>query len=104
MTLEQEIGRLSKQLNDMRKQSKVLKEDITQFLKSRNENGVKLNDHAFIIEDKQRLVSIKPTEKKEVLIELLRANGVSDPMKFIKDFNELSHVEKDSVKLKIKKS
>jgi hypothetical protein len=104
MALEEHIRGLSRQLSQARKEASRLKQDIAATIRAKNETGVRLDEHAFVLEDKTKLVSVKAKEKTEILQEMLRSNGVRDTDQFVRSFTERSRVPKETTQLKIRRA
>jgi|LakMenEpi03Aug12_release.lakeMendotaPanAssembly.Ray.scaffolds.fasta_scaffold680330_2 hypothetical protein len=99
--LKQEIERLSKELNKLRKNAKIKEENIINFLKHKEQKGLKFEDKALILNEKQSLVSKPKKDKEENYIKILSAAGVSNPKRVLSDMMNSGKQNKETYKIKI---
>ena len=103
-SIEKELKRLGEISRKLRKQKKDVEDRIIQYLKFKNQPGVKFGGNALVLEEKTRKVSRKKKEYENVSLRILRENGVNNAEEV---FNELLkakiHNESSISKLKMKK-
>ena len=79
--LQAEIKRNNLRNRELRKRSKVLHDEITDYLKNQGQDGMKYNGRAIVVERKERRPARKKDEKRYEAISVLEAAGVDDPDK-----------------------
>lgn len=102
-TINKEIAANNSRNRLLRKRVKELENNITQYLKSKGQNGLKYNGQAIILERKDKRLRKNKKDKEEDLINLLSELGVMDPVEAYKkviDVQKGNSVE--NFKLKIK--
>lgn len=72
-----EIKRLSQSLKQLRERKKLLEKKIIAFLDSNDQPGVKYNNVALVIEEKNKCVRKKPDQKKQDCIDILKKYGLN---------------------------
>jgi hypothetical protein len=75
----------------LRKRCQVLEDNISEYLKSKDQNGIKYNGQAIIIENKQKHLT-KPRKIKQEDVKLLfQTLGVKDPQHA---YDQLQEIQK----------
>ena len=105
-----ELGTINKEIkaNNMRnrllrKRVRELENNITQYLKSKGQNGLKYNGKAIILEKKDKHLRKSKKNKEQDLINLLEDLGVHDPVEAYKRVVEVQRGDQvENFKLKIK--
>lgn len=107
--INKEIKRQSVETAKLRKRAKELEIHIEEFLKDKDQLGVKFGNVAIILETKPKF-SIKPKkDKDEDSIKILESAGVDDPREILerlersKKGDEFEHTKIKIKKLKTKK-
>ena len=99
-----EISRNCKRNRDLRLRAKELENNIADYLKSKEQAGLKYNGTAIIIESKAKRVAKKKKDKERDVIELLSSLGVSDTTEAYKKLIDVQRGEEvDIEKLSFKK-
>jgi hypothetical protein len=93
--LTAEIKRQTLALKDLRKRAAECKKRICEYMKSKDQPGVKFRDQALVLEEKTTRATKKKADKVADTIKILRANGIADPSKVL---NELEEARKGQVK------
>ena len=101
--LKQEIERLSIELNKLRKNAKSKEENIINFLKYKEQKGLKFEDKALILNEKQTFVSKPKKDKEENYMRILSSAGVSNPRRVLNDMMDAGKENKETYKIKIQK-
>lgn len=97
-----EIKQLQQKIKTLKKRSDELERDILQYLNEKDQPGVKYQNTAIVIENKQKNVLKK---KKEANLEQLRfiaEQGISNPENFLKHLNNIKKentVEMQKIKI-----
>lgn len=103
-SIKLEIRKLNMQRKKLREREKKLEDEIAEFLKSKDQSGLKYNGMAFVIEEKTFSNYKKQKDKDEQCVELLRSLKINSPEKVL---TKLLEVRKGETvlkeKLKIKK-
>jgi len=63
----------------LRKRSKELEANITDYLRSKEQNGIKYNGKAIILEQQDKFTVKKKKDKQDDIKLLFRTLGISDP-------------------------
>lgn len=101
--IKQELKVLNMRRKKLLEKEKELSEKIQDFLRSRNQQGVKYQGQALLIEEKETRKPAKPKERTENEIAILQKYGISDAEALLAELREASKGEtKVSTKLKIK--
>ncbi len=99
-----EISRNTKRNKELRIRAKELEQNISEYLKSKEQAGLKYNGTAIIIESKPKRIAKKKKDKERDVVELLKSLGVSNT---IDAYNKLLEVQKgnpvETEKLSFKK-
>ena len=74
--ITQEIQRLSGILRDLRKQKNHVEERVIQFLKNQETHGVRYNDQAVLLENKNVRSKKKKSDKIDSITHALRKHNV----------------------------
>lgn len=88
-----EIKRTLSTLKHLRAQAKNTEANIIAYLKSKEQNGVKYQGKAIVLENKPKNTTKKKSEQEADSLDILEAYGVSDPRRVL---DELSRVKKGS--------
>ena len=83
-----EIKRLYTETRVLRKRSKNIEERILEYLKTKDQPGLKYNNTAIIVENKDRVIPKKKSDSEHDIIQVLRNNGVDDPVSVFKQITE----------------
>jgi hypothetical protein len=102
--LKNELKSLTQKCSALRKRSKVIEQEIHDYLEKKDQPGLKYNGIAIIRETKTKRTVKKKTDARESAIKILEDAGVDNPEK---TFEELSEARmgspKEHRKLKINK-
>jgi ABC-type dipeptide/oligopeptide/nickel transport system ATPase component len=102
--VNQEIKRLSIEVRKLRKQAKDIELRIVDFLKEKDQPGVKYQGKAIILENKEKYLKKKKNEQETDAIEVLSKFNIPNPEDVLK---EILNARKGNLteipKLKIKK-
>lgn len=99
-----EIKRLSDNLRELRKTKKEIENVILEYLKEKDQPGVKFQGKAFVLESKSKRIPKKKTQKKEDAIRILENCGLNNPEKILEQLLEASKGDEEEIqKLKITK-
>lgn len=101
--IEAEIKRNNERNRELRSRVKQLKADITDYLSSKGQDGMKYNGRAIIVERKEKRPPRKKNEKRYEAISVLEAAGVEDPDKLydqIMDAHKGDPIEQLNLKFK----
>ena len=101
--INKEIARLSKELAKLRKQAKQINNEITEYIISKDQIGVKYDGNAFIIDKKTKPITKPKKLKEQSYIEIVEKYGIDNPHEFLKEFLNAGKLEKEVTKLKIQK-
>lgn len=88
-----EIKRTLSTLRNLRTQAKNMEANIIAYLKSKEQNGVKYQGKAIVLENRPKNTIRKKAEQESDSIDILEAYGVRDPRRVL---DELSRVKKGS--------
>lgn len=100
--LNKEISRLSKIINNLRKQAKIVNEEITNYIIAHEEVGIKYNNQAFIVDKKVHLSAKPKKTKEESYLDVIQQYGIDNPREFLQELLSAGKVEKEITKLKVK--
>lgn len=96
-----ELGRLNAEIKhnnirnkDLRKRVSELELNITEYLKSKEQNGLKYNGQAIIIENKEKHSVKKKKDKHDDVTLFLRTLGIDDPEKA---YQQLQDIQKGAL-------
>ena len=102
-TIQKEIKVNNTRNRFLRKRMKQLELNITEYLKSKGQNGLKYNGKAIILEKKERRPRKNKKIKEQDLVNLLEDLGVNDPIEAYKQVIEIQKGNPvENFKLKIK--
>ena len=102
--INMEIKRLNYRARQLRQRKKFLEENIAEFLKSKDQPGVKYHNTAIILENKEKRGYKKEKDKDVDALEVLRKHGIKYPEEVLGDLLEARKGEKiETSKLKIQK-
>lgn len=103
-SLKAEIKRLSGKLKTLRKREREVETNIVEYLKYKQQPGVKYDGNAVLLENKTKKKTKKKAEYQNDSIEILRRNGISNPEEVFNELLEAKIAEESEVnKLKFKK-
>jgi hypothetical protein len=101
MSIKNDVDELSKIQNEikennfknkiLRKRCQVLEDNIAEYLKSKEQTGIKYNGQAIIIENKQKKLIKSHKAKQEDVKLLFQTLGVTDPQKA---YDQLQEIQK----------
>jgi len=99
-----ELKRLNKSAAIIRKNIKEAEKNIIEFLREKEQPGVKYQDFAVILENKPKRASKKKKDIEEDSIRILEDYGIPNPKSVLFEILEARKGEEiDSQKIKIKK-
>ena len=101
--INKEIIRSSKELAKLRKQAKAINKEITDYIISREQIGVKCDGNAFIVDKKTKPITKPKKLKEQSYIEIVEKYGIDNPQEFLKELMSAGKLEKEVTKLKIQK-
>jgi hypothetical protein len=101
--INKEIARQTKELAKLKKQAKVINKEITDYIVSREQIGVKCDGNAFIIDKKTKPITKPKKLKEQSYIEIAEKYGIDNPHEFLKELMNAGKLEKEVMKLKIQK-
>jgi hypothetical protein len=101
--INKEIIRSSKELAKLRKQAKAINKEITDYIISREQIGVKCDGNAFIVDKKTKPITKPKKLKEQSYIEIAEKYGIDNPQEFLKELMSAGKLEKEVTKLKIQK-
>jgi hypothetical protein len=87
-SLNIEIQRLQQIIRDYRKQKNILEERVISFLKNQETHGVRYNDKAVLLENKESRNKKKKTEKINDIASVLQRYGIQKSDKLLNDILE----------------
>jgi hypothetical protein len=103
-SIKAEIKRTTDHVKGLRARAKVIEGDITDYLQSTKQEGVKYNNQSFVLEQSSSHVRKGKKDKEEETMRLLRNMGVSDTGN---SYSRLMAVQKgeevETTKLRVKK-
>ena len=83
-----EIKRLSNQLKTLRNKSKNVEKRITEYLKEKNQPGIKHQDTAIFLDHKEKRSTISRTEKEDNALSILKRYNISNPKEVLEELLE----------------
>jgi hypothetical protein len=101
--IEAEIKINNKKNFILRKRMKEIKENIADFLREKDQVGLKYNGRAIILETVEKRVPKKKKEKEASILSLLEELGIDEPDKAYQqllDAQKGDSIEKHNVKIK----
>jgi ABC-type oligopeptide transport system ATPase subunit len=101
--IETEIKINNKKNATLRKRVKEIKENIAQFLREKDQVGLKHNGRAIIMETTEKRIPKKKKEKEASVLSLLEELGIDEPDKAYQQLLEVQKgeaVEKHNIKIK----
>jgi len=102
--IKDEIKHVSTHLRILRKKSKQMEQYIIDYLKQKDQPGVKYDNTAIILESKPIRTSKKKSEIEEDAIRVLEEHGIDNPQVVLQELLEARRgYERDQDKIKIKK-
>jgi len=101
--INKEITRSSKELAKLRKQAKAINKEITDYIISREQIGVKCDGNAFIVDKKTKPITKPKKLKEQSYIEIAEKYGIDNPQEFLKELMNAGKLDKEVTKLKIQK-
>jgi hypothetical protein len=102
--LRSEIKRRAKDLKDLRKQEKIIANRIVEYLKAKEQPGVKFQGNAIVVEDKEKYVTKKKKDSQNDCIEFLSQYNINNPEEVLKKLLEIKKGVPEKIqKIKIKK-
>ncbi len=99
--IEKEIHRLSKQLSKLRKDSKEIRNNISNYISAKEQVGLKYDGKAFILDKKTKPFAKPKKSKEESYIQCIEQYGIENPKAFLEELMNAGKEEKEIVKLKI---
>jgi glutamine synthetase adenylyltransferase len=98
------IAKNNKENASLRKRAKVIEQNITEYLESKDQPGVKFQDTAIIVDKRQKWSYKNKKDTEEDSLRILEDSGVRNPKEVL---DELSKARKgnefETKKIKIKK-
>lgn len=102
--INSEIQRLTKQTSALRSRKKETEKRIIEYLKAKNQPGLKYQGTAIVLEEKPKRANKKKSQAEEDCIRVLEEYGVDDARSALKDIMEARRGEEiENHKIKIKK-
>ena len=99
-----ELKRLNKSSAIIRKNIKEAEKNVIEFLREKDQPGVKYQDFAVIVENKPKRISKKKKDIEEDSMRVLEDYGISNPKAVLAEILEARKGEEiDNQKIKIKK-
>jgi hypothetical protein len=99
-----ELKRVNKNAFDIRKKIKEVEKNIIEYLREKEQPGVKYQDMAIIVENKTKRANKKKKDIEEDSIRILEENGIRDPKNVLdKILDARKGDEVENKKIKIKK-
>jgi hypothetical protein len=83
--LNAEIKRTRVILKNLREQAKNTEANIITYLKSKEQNGVKYQGKAIVLENRPKSTIRKKSEQELDSIDILESHGVNDPRRVLKE-------------------
>jgi hypothetical protein len=92
-SINTEIRRLDGNRKDLKAKASKVEKRIIEYLQEKNEKGVKTkdatgNNTGFILQTTQKTLNKTVTEKTKSSLEILRANGVSNAERVLKELED----------------
>jgi indole-3-glycerol phosphate synthase len=102
--IQLELKSLNEQRKKLKNREKQLENEIKNFLKQKEQHGIKHQDTVIILEEKECKSSKGAKERENDSIRVLEKYGIRDPNGLLKELNEARHGPKVvKEKLKISK-
>lgn len=98
-----EIKRVSQHLRTLRKKSKEMETYIVDYLKMKDQPGLKYDNTAILVETKSKRVAKKKSDAEEDIIRLLEDHGIDDPRSVLQEIAEAKkgqEIEQNKIKIK----
>ena len=83
-----EIKRVSLHLKNLRTRAKLVEERIVNYLREKDQPGVKFQGRAIILENKSKRVAKKKSQKEADALRILEDYGVHNPEKVLEEVLE----------------
>lgn len=102
-SLKLEIKNLNIRKKELKEKEKILEEKIKNYLKAKDQPGVKHQGTAIILEEKEAPQRMKEKEKDMASIEILKKYGIRDSEKVLKEIlssRKGEKILKESLKIK----
>lgn len=93
-SIQQELKKLAKKRKELNNRKNELEKSITNYLKEKDQPGVKHQGKAIVLEEKEQRASKKTKEKDIDSSEILKKYGISDPMKVLNEILDARKGEK----------
>lgn len=92
-SINTEIRRLDGSRKDLKNKAALVEKRIIAYLQEKNEKGVKTkdatgNNTGFILQTTQKTLNKTVTEKTKSSIDILKANGVNNPERVLKELED----------------
>ena len=102
--LNAEIKRLSAEARTLRKRAKEAEARIADYLKAKDQPGLKYEGQAIVLEQVTKRPARKKVEYEERAIDVMESHGVKDPERLWKELSESRRGSPQEVsKLKVRK-
>ncbi len=101
--LKLEINRNNAVNKKLRIRAKELEQSIKEYLQQKNQNGLKYNGQAIIVENKEKRTTKSKKEKYDSTISFLQSIGVSNPEEAylqLEDLKKGDAIEQTTLKFK----
>jgi hypothetical protein len=98
-----EITRLTKELSKLRTEAKNINKEITEYITSKDQIGVKYDNTAFIVDKKTKPVAKPKKVKEQSYLEVAEKYGIDNPKEFLQELFNSGKSEQEITKLKIQK-
>lgn len=101
-SIDTEIKRITGELKKLRQRKKELEKNIIKFLEEKEQPGVKFGKQALFLEKKTKKVNKKNKQYDQDTLKILKANGIEDPEKVLKEIKEAKIIKnEEQTKLKM---
>ena len=88
----------------LRKRAKIIEQQITEYLESKDQPGVKFQDTAIIVDKQQKYSYKSKKDTEEDSLKILEDHGISNPKEILQElFYARKGNEIETTKIKIKK-
>jgi hypothetical protein len=84
-----EIKLLQEKIKNLKKRSTELERDILQYLNEKEQPGVKYQNTAIVIENRQKNVMKKKKDANNEMLKFIAEHGISKPEEFLKHLNNI---------------
>ena len=99
-----ELKRIKKTSSELRKKIKIVESNIMEYLKEKQQPGVKYHDTAIVIENKSKRTSKPKKDKEEDALRILEEYGIRDSKNVLEQILDARKGDEIEInKLKIKK-